>query len=311
MVNEIKAAVREEQERRRAWTLARMAAVVRVGRSEGWLPGDAQAIQVPCESIEIRDDDEIRTPMQAMAVRLELSRDELNVLWVLVSIELDPAVSRVAQLLVSPGMHDLDVQMIERLVSFEGAMDSSVLERLSALGLIELSTDQRVPLFRRAIRPADRVVDLARGRVTIDRELARTRVVSIPASSTRALDQLALQGDTLERVREAMKTSSGIVVASGAPALGRRTLLVAAANEAGIELLEIGARALANDSAVLETQLKAIARECKLLARAPLVRNIDVLVDERDTGRVALIGTELARYLEGPIFVTAARIDRR
>ncbi|MBA3540799.1 MAG: hypothetical protein H0T79_14400, partial [Deltaproteobacteria bacterium] len=59
--------------------------------------------------------------------------------------------------------------MLERLIA---GVDSDSLERLARHGLIETTTDARVPLFRRAVRPSDRVLDLARGKLMLDRELA-------------------------------------------------------------------------------------------------------------------------------------------
>ena len=104
--------------------------------------------------------------------------------------------------------------------------------------------------------------------------------------------------------REAMKAKRAVIVASGAPGLGRRTLLAAAAREAGVDVLQIDAKRLAKDPGVLAKQLRTIARECKLLRRTPLVCNLEALADEKDPGRVELVGTQLAVELDGPIFVT-------
>jgi DNA polymerase III delta prime subunit len=58
------------------------------------------------------------------------------------------------------------------------------------------------------------------------------------------------------------------------------------------------------DRAAAARELKLIARECKLLGRAPLIRNIDALVDEKDQARVDLVGSELVSEIDGPVFVT-------
>ncbi|MEO8844345.1 MAG: AAA family ATPase [Kofleriaceae bacterium] len=119
------------------------------------------------------------------------------------------------------------------------------------------------------------------------------------------IDKLALGELAIAEAREAMKAKRAVVIASGSPGLGRRSLLVAAAAEAGIELLEIDAKRLAKDHATLTKQLRMIARECKLLAKLPLIRNIDALVDEKDQARVELVGTELAAELDTTVFVTS------
>ena len=71
-----------------------------------------------------------------------------------------------------------------------------------------------------------------------------------------------------------MKAGKVTVCVSGAPGMGRRTLLAAAAAEAGVDVIEVDARKLAKEPALLRKQLKMIARECKLLARVPLICNV-------------------------------------
>ncbi|MBA3396317.1 MAG: hypothetical protein H0T89_27045 [Deltaproteobacteria bacterium] len=94
-------------------------------------------------------------------------------LWLLACTELDPGLSRISQLLVSPGMHELNAQIVERLVTRgRSGPDGKLLDRLIRLGLIETTQDPRVPLHRRAVRPSDRVLELVRGRLVLEAELA-------------------------------------------------------------------------------------------------------------------------------------------
>jgi hypothetical protein len=99
-----------------------------------------------------------------------------------------------------------------------------------------------------------------------------------------------------------------IVVASGMPGLGRRTLVTAAANEAGHRVLEIDARRCAKDPNAMAAQLRMLARECRLLARVPLIANL-----EGDEERMELIGSELVANIDGAVLVTTGvqrpRID--
>jgi hypothetical protein len=69
-------------------------------------------------------------------------------------------------------------------------------------------------------------------------------------------------------------------------------------------VLRVDSKKLAKDHAALKKQLKLIARECLLLDRAPLICNIDALVDDRDNTRVDLVGSELVTELSGPVFIT-------
>jgi hypothetical protein len=93
---------------------------------------------------------------------------------------------------------------------------------------------------------------------------------------------------------EAMATDRAVVIAAGTPGLGRRTLLLAAAGEAGLDVLEVNVAKLAKDP---RRQLRAIARECKLLARVPLLLNLT-------SDLVEVIGEELVAQIEGLVLVT-------
>ncbi|HUQ52110.1 MAG TPA: AAA family ATPase [Gammaproteobacteria bacterium] len=112
-----------------------------------------------------------------------------------------------------------------------------------------------------------------------------------------------LKSATIE-ADEAIRSKNAVVVASGTPGLGRRTLLLAAASSAGARILEVNSKKLSKDHSQLKKQLKLIARECKLLQRAPLICNIDALVDDKDQARVDLVGSELVSEIDGPVFVT-------
>jgi hypothetical protein len=111
---------------------------------------------------------------------------------------------------------------------------------------------------------------------------------------TARLDELAVSQEAIDEARLALKSGRAVVVASGMPGLGRRTLLVAAAKEQGIDVLEIDTRKLAKDPV---KQLRAIARECKLLARIPLLTNLG-------GEHVDAIGEELVAQLDGLVLVT-------
>src|SRR5687767_979304 len=101
----------QELSARKAWALARLGELVNAGRAAGWLAGK------PMDGI--RDpavfDDEAparSTPMQTLQAQLRLSAIEMDLLWLLVCVELEPALAAAAQLLVSPGMHELNAQIL-------------------------------------------------------------------------------------------------------------------------------------------------------------------------------------------------------
>ncbi len=124
------------------------------------------------------------------------------------------------------------------------------------------------------------------------------------ASEPRAFDELAIATSTATALRDAMTTKRAVVIASGAPGSGRRTALVAAAHGARIDVLEVDARKLSKDLGGCAAELRAIARECRLLGRVPLIANLDALVDDKDS-RLELVGMELVTLIEGLVFATA------
>src|SRR5664279_3463963 len=97
-----------ELARRTNWAIARIGEVVNLGRSAGWLPGQ------PMGSIDSSafEASEAGTPMSLLASRLDLTSLEMDALWLLACVELDPHVANVVQLLASPGMSDLSAQML-------------------------------------------------------------------------------------------------------------------------------------------------------------------------------------------------------
>ncbi|HLL22614.1 MAG TPA: AAA family ATPase, partial [Kofleriaceae bacterium] len=145
---------------------------------------------------------------------------------------------------------------------------------------------------------APRVLALLHGDNAIDPallRLCRTR-------EGRELHRIAASDEAKQLARTAL-VGSAVVVVSGLEGLGRRTLLIAAAALAGRPTVEVDARRLSKDPTVLVAQLRAVARECKLLARTPLLANLDALVDEKEN-RVDLVGRELASLVDGPVLVT-------
>src|ERR1041385_5140606 len=91
-------AAQRELQARISWTLARIGEVANQGRDEGWLHGRATN---PIDSDACRDlvDVEAETAMRTAVSRLGLSEVELDVLWLLACVELEPHAAHAAQAL--------------------------------------------------------------------------------------------------------------------------------------------------------------------------------------------------------------------
>jgi AAA+ superfamily predicted ATPase len=142
---------------------------------------------------------------------------------------------------------------------------------------------------------APRILSLLHGRNAIDPTVARIARTRTPSELTEVETTI----EARQLVRSAVERSD-LVIVSGPPGVGRRTLLTAAASELGRVTLEIDARRFAKDPLTLKVQLRTLARECRLLGRVPMIGNLDAL----DEDRIELVGTELVALVEGPVLVT-------
>ncbi len=267
---------------RTRWAVARIARLVNEGREAGWLPGaplddladvpdaldEAAALGAPPPSA---------SPMTLLQARLDLAPSELEALWLLVCVELEPVVSAAAQALFGPGMYGLSVQVLERLAALGAApLPSRAVERLVALGLIEAAAEVTVSLFRRPVRATDRVLELARGRFELDPDLAGVTTLVSAIEVQRGRDPAATVA-ALVQVRD-----GALVIVHGAEGVGRATAARRAIAATGRATLEVRCGELARDPNGLVRQLRALRREERLHGAVLLLRDLDGLEDRRD-----------------------------
>jgi predicted ABC-type ATPase len=281
------------------WSIATLDRLVQRGRSEGWLDGSPVAATDPEDlAREILARLAVTSwavaPMQWLAARLGLGETELDALWLLTCIELSPAAARLAQVFATTACLDLTVQILMELVP----ISSKQLESLQAFGLIELSSDVRVPHHRRGVRANDRVIELARGELELDRELRALATVHLAADPS---------GEVPASLVTAIEsTPAPFVVAIGPEGAGRATLLANVAARAGHGTLRVRTRELAGDAHQLKRQLRAIVREACLLDTIPLFEDVDVDPEHPAT---TMLEREL-RAFPGPVLATAAEAVR-
>jgi hypothetical protein len=154
------------------WAISQLASLVARARREGWLAGAEMTENVSI--VERRIASRISgtspgiAPMQVLAERLGLADAQLDLLWLLAAIELSPRVARLAQAFGSSDCPELSVQLVGEIVPISGA----ALDALERLVLVEVSADHQLPRHRRQLRVNDRVLELARGELRLDHELA-------------------------------------------------------------------------------------------------------------------------------------------
>lgn len=239
---------------RSSWALARISALVDEGRSNGWLPGTP--FQQPDLGLILRAAEPLAAPMRLLAERLSLDALELDVLWMLACIELDPQVSRATQLL---GTAELNAQLLERSITLGLAIENDMFERLQQLALIDVTEG---PAYRRLVRLDDRVVDLVRGRFDLDRKLREFVTLQPKVNIPRVHSIIELAPNTT-------------IMVSGAIGSGRVTALRKRAAASGVASLLVNSNELSKDANVFERQIRSIVRECRLHSAWPIFREAD------------------------------------
>ncbi len=277
------------------WAVALLGEGINEGRTRGWVSGDVIALAASSEScanaIAAREEATPHTatalPVTWLAARLELDPAQVAALWLLVCVELDPLVARLAETFGGLGCPGLSIQIVSRLVG----IDRKQLARLTALALVIATDDPSVPSHRRAVRAHDRLVELAAGDVELDSRLDTFALLQRPradgpASPTGLLGPLAM-------------VPAPAIVAVGPVGSGRATLLARAAAEAGLGVLRVDCARCTTPGAGLLGQLSAVFREACLFGVVPLFENVESDGAAHQALRAA------ATSFAGPIFITA------
>ena len=247
-----------------------------------------------------------------LARQFGLTLQEELALWTLVAHQIDARLS--SRIEAIAGGTEVTIGALVAIAY--GGDAGAALDALSPSGrmfryaLVERADKQEVSSWiRRSVRGSDRLLQLAIGALPAPARDTRLRVAlrdgePIVEPVNEALpDQLAVATEAIAEVRRAFATPGAIVVVSGMPGLGRRTLLATIARELGHGVLELDAKNLARDPIVLARQLRAVARECRLLDRIPLVANLDALATDA-APTLDLVGSELVAHVEGLVLAT-------
>jgi len=234
---------------RMVWAQAVLARAVMLARAQGWLAGDAEPIAEPPRV------EDVQHPLSRASARLELSEIEVDALWLLACVQIEPVLSRLASSLAPHG--EMTVQLLQRILAPATELASErltlgAIARLVELGLVDLGgTGDRV------IRARDRVIDLANGWFDLDREL-------------RGCAELMPSAAMAEIV-----ASAAVVIVVGPRDSGRHRVARAALGRSGCNLIELRCGELSPDATISHRQLDAFARECRLHGAAALLRDID------------------------------------
>jgi hypothetical protein len=206
--------------------------------------------------------------------RIGLNPAEQQVVWLLLAVALRRDVRRMVAQLAEHGTVELTLEMIRSLV-YGDAPSSAAYRELSAAGLL-----QRLGILERT--------DTCGGDA---HESRRTWAISsrmrdwliepnslAPAEASRL--PIAVAAPTREAVAEALRNGAGILVVAGMPGLGRRTLLLDATRTTGTSVLEIDLQRVPCELGPMRARLRDMALQSRLTGAAPLLCNLDALVDD-------------------------------
>lgn len=249
----------------------------------------------------------IAMPMLWLRDRLGLSATEELVIWVLLAHELDSTSRQLIRDLNTEQTVDPTLDAIRRSIygsttSLRAGTELAPEGVLRRLGLIERTDgDDRCPEHRQTFALARRTLMLALGDAAMDPGLSG--IAAIPDSVPRCAD-LVVAMSAADRVLGAFSTSPGLIVVSGRPGTGRRSLLLAVAEDQGLSTLQLDARRISASRDVAARQLRLFGRECRLLGRTPLLCHLDALGGAGDVpDRIDLVETELG----GLVLATTTR----
>ncbi len=285
--------------------IERVAATLRIAMAQ--MRGDAESLERAVADLAALPTMADAARARALQCQLSLSSGELGVVWLLAALATDPQIRAQALMMVGEAEHDPTLDGLQSLVygsanrdAFNELGSQGTLRRLRLIERADIGAER--PEARATWALSRRLMAWLRGDDAIDHGLANIVAFSESACATA---NLAGADATIETIRAAFSAASPTVtIVSGVNGIGRRSAIAAVSGEVGMLLLEVDSRRLSRDDAAFRRQLKLIARECKLLGRSPLIRNIDALVDGTDASRVDLVGSELVAELEGPVFVT-------
>ena len=240
--------------------------------------------------------------LSASASQLSITDTELQLLWFAAAYRVDPEIPALATRLLPESAFGLTTGTMRELVFRDRWSNVALREigqdcRLSRYGLLETNANASDDESRQTWTVPNRVISWLRGENLAPEELCAPRVCCPP-------EALAIGAGANAELRDAMRGKGAVCVISGSVGSGRRSIVESVAADLKTDILSVDARRLAKDSAVFQKQLRHLARDCKLLAKAPLLCNIDALVDDKDQTRLDLVGTELVGELDTNVYVT-------
>ena len=245
------------------------------------------------------DDDGMTPALELLVDRFELSRFESLLLLLCAAMELDPATGARCARASGDALATAPTFALALRVLPDGSWDVVSPHRpLRFWRLIEVATGQGLPLTQAPLRADERIVNFIKGLNGLDERLGHlTR--RLPHRLGQDLTDTHEQAVTqvLSAWRESPADGrSPIVELVGADPRTRRQLAAAAADRAGLELLELPVGRLPTGAADVAELLRLLDRESALL---PLAFYLDLAEQHREGPAETVLADAVAPVLVG------------
>ena len=248
----------------------------------------------------------------ALAERLGLVADDVDLLWTAVALAADPRLLPHAQVLAgNDARRGLSLALYALIADLDGARARGVAHRL--LGphpllrehVLAWAGEPQVASARPLIAPARTITWLAGGDAP-DEAMGGAGHVATPVPGAEHDPRQAQVAALLPDVLSAQP--SPLVVVEGVIGSGRRTAIATAARSLGVEVVVLDLRLVPPGIAAFEAALVGLRRECRLRDALPLIAEVDELGGTENEADVRL--RLLARMIDdvaGPFAVTTGR----
>jgi AAA+ superfamily predicted ATPase len=251
------------------------------------------------------------TEATTLLSRLPLSSTERQVIWFTLAHRVDVQVAKLAAGICPETVMGLTSGALREFVYGERWHPTALREvsadcHLVRLGLLEPIGIATSDETQQVWTVPNRVIAWLRGDCSSWDAPGQKTDANRPHCS---LERISIDSAVVSALQSAMSARRTVTVVSGTKGGGRRSLVEAVANDRSVQVETVNMASLAKEHAVFARQLRMIARECKLLAKAPLLCNIDALADDKDQTRLDLVGSELVAELDTNVYVTCG-VDR-
>ena len=248
----------------------------------------------------------------ALATRLGLHDDDLDLLWTAVALAADPHVVPHAQVLGgAEARRGLSLALHALIADLDGNRARAMAHRLCSSH----------PLLRDHILgwPGDGQTVSARPLTAPARTITWLAGDDEPDEAMQGAGQLATVAPDPEldaRQTRAAALLPGalaglpapLVLIEGALGSGRRTAIATVAQVVGVEVVVLDLRRLPHGTAALEAALIGLRRECRLRDAVPLIADIDELAGPQgDSAAPLRMVARVIDDLQGPFVVTTGR----